>query len=366
MDGIPPTTTFVANLFEAMITDEGWSATATLIAAEMGVDQAAIVVNRSSATPDVSVTSDILDIIAVYDARYQALDPWAARRKILPPNRIMLANEILSENLLVRTEFYNDYARPIGMLRPMTADIISAGGHYIEVGAEQPFATRRFEPEDKARLGGMLPFVARAVDLRQRLKAAKLRETLAGVSLVDAWAIPSLVCTRAAEVVTANQAAEQLASRGVLGWRDGGLGLAAANAMLTPQVRRMIAAAADGGAGGALHVADHHADGRYMILVSPVPPSMDRGPGFALVTISHSAGRHFDRPALIAMFGLSPAQADLALGLYDGLSLEAYAAKRGVKISTLKTQLMQLFSRLGVKSQKDLVAAIGRLPPVNI
>lgn len=358
-----PDPNFVADIFDTVVSDDGWARSASVVAAALGVDQAAIVVNRSSALPDVSVTPDIIEFIGRYEVRYQGLDPWAERRRLIRPRGAVLANELFPEEQLVKTEFYNDYARQIGMFRPMTTDVITPAGHEVEIGAEQPFSRTHFGETDKARLDAITPYVARAVDVRQALRVSEAQRSL-GASLVDALLLPTIVCDQTGRISLSNEGAEDLARCGFLSRKNGVLRLPLQSAGLAVQAQRMIASAASGGPGGTFHVRDAD-DTLYMVIISPVPPSFDHGPAFALITVSRSIDRAFDPEMLRLLFNLSPAQLDLAIGLYDGLSIEEYAVKRNVKVSTLRTQLAQLFERMGVNSQKDIVGLIGRLPHVR-
>lgn len=355
---------FVADMFEAALSDEGWRNAASLVARALGVNQAAIVVNRHGGMPDVSVTASILEFKDRYDLRYQQLDPWAERRRLLKVRGVFLASEIFPEEQLVKTEFYNDYARHIGMFRPMTADLVTQAGHTLEIGAEQPFSRLRFEAPDKARLDVLAPYIARAVDLRQSLRLARLNEALGG-SLLETWAMPAVVCDGEGRILIANAGAEALERSGFFGLAGGQLRLPALHPALVARARAMIAGAGTTGLGGAFSVRDPRTNTLRMVLVSPLPASLAEGRSLVLVTVGDSSSRPVAPATLRAMFNLSPAQVELALALYDGVSLEEYALRRNVRISTLRTQLSQLFERVGVKSQKDLVAVLARIPQIG-
>jgi DNA-binding CsgD family transcriptional regulator len=77
-----------------------------------------------------------------------------------------------------------------------------------------------------------------------------------------------------------------------------------------------------------------------------------------------------DRPAftettLSALFRLSPAQASIALALHRGQTPEEIAIERGVKISTLRSHLAEIFARTGAENQRDLIRLLGLLPPLR-
>jgi DNA-binding CsgD family transcriptional regulator len=59
-----------------------------------------------------------------------------------------------------------------------------------------------------------------------------------------------------------------------------------------------------------------------------------------------------------AALGLTAAEANLAAALCEGLSLSAYAEREGLKITTVRWHLQNIFNRTGMRSQPDLVSMV--------
>ena len=68
---------------------------------------------------------------------------------------------------------------------------------------------------------------------------------------------------------------------------------------------------------------------------------------------------------LIALFGLSPAEARLARALCHGETLEEYAEAQSVKLPTVKTQLRAVFAKTQTDRQVVLVSLISSIPPLR-
>ena len=105
-----------------------------------------------------------------------------------------------------------------------------------------------------------------------------------------------------------------------------------------------------------------------LVLVTPLPNQLHghAGVGHALVSLRSTQDcPSFQKAELEALFALSPTQAAVALDLYGGKSPEQIASERGVRISTLRTHLAEIFARTGAESQRDLVRLIGLMPPVR-
>ena len=65
-----------------------------------------------------------------------------------------------------------------------------------------------------------------------------------------------------------------------------------------------------------------------------------------------------DRPALMETFRITPREADVAVLLARGLSLEAIAADLGLRVGTVRYNLKRVFDKLGVHNQAAVVALI--------
>lgn len=59
------------------------------------------------------------------------------------------------------------------------------------------------------------------------------------------------------------------------------------------------------------------------------------------------------------LYGVTAAEARLALALYEGATIDAAAQRFGVSKLTVRTQLKSLFSRMGLHSQSQLVRELG-------
>jgi DNA-binding CsgD family transcriptional regulator len=108
---------------------------------------------------------------------------------------------------------------------------------------------------------------------------------------------------------------------------------------------------------------------RYTILLQP---SRGRGAGdsnapHAIVCLIFPLGRRRIASArqLIALFGLSPAEARLARALCHGETLEEYAEAQSVKLPTVKTQLRAVFAKTQTDRQVALVSLISSIPPLR-
>ena len=103
------------------------------------------------------------------------------------------------------------------------------------------------------------------------------------------------------------------------------------------------------------------------LIVTPFPPELREfasiATAHALVTITElaprpaPAGRH-----VTELFGLSKAEAELAIALLEGKHVEEIALERHVALSTVRSQLRSILRKTGLHRQGELVQLLGQLP----
>ena len=68
---------------------------------------------------------------------------------------------------------------------------------------------------------------------------------------------------------------------------------------------------------------------------------------------------------LAQLFGLTAAEARLALALLAGRSLAEFGAERRVTNNTLRTQLAKVLRKTDTANQRGLMRLLGLLPPLR-
>ncbi len=265
---------FLADLYEAALDPDGLARIPALVRAFYGADSAGLWIMEDGQITAIELSAHMYETQAPYLAHFGKLDPWnegILRR----PGEVVLGCESLPERDLVKTEFYNDFARPFGFLRPIGAMMQLSPNSLASLGVHELATKHLFEEKDKRPLQHMLPHVQRALQLhlrrRQEGQAAGL-----GLDAFEVLSLGIVVCDAASEVVYANAAAEALAR--------GGLGLVLgrnrkASALVPAEAAKLgalIHAAGHGRDSGAIRLTDRDARTALLVLVAPlageVPP----------------------------------------------------------------------------------------------
>ena len=75
--------------------------------------------------------------------------------------------------------------------------------------------------------------------------------------------------------------------------------------------------------------------------------------------------KRISQASLRSRFVLTPAEAQIALGIAEGKTLAAIAEMRNVAVSTARDQLKSVFAKTGTHRQAELVAFAGRAAPAH-
>jgi DNA-binding NarL/FixJ family response regulator len=352
----------IADLYEAAIDPDGLARMPNLVRSAMGVDTSGVWVVDGNRITDMALTPDLFDSQKPYLEHFYKLDPWRPSGR----EKVVLGCEAISEPQLLKTEFYNDFARRFGLFRPLGALTQLRPGVFASFAIHQPGTQYLFEESDKRSFAAVLPHLRRAMQLwlRCRTEQAKANWT----SALDQFAFGVVVCDGSGRLVHANPAAETLArsDTGIV-LSGAGKGVRAFLAREANELAALIHNAARGGGGGAMRLTGREGIMSLVVLVAPLPAKLHRKgePGHVLVAMrAPEEGSAPSAATLITLFRLSPAQAALALALYEGNTFEEFAAARGVKVSTLRTHFAEILARTGAKSLRDLVRLLGTLPPL--
>ena len=80
--------------------------------------------------------------------------------------------------------------------------------------------------------------------------------------------------------------------------------------------------------------------------------------GVALILIDPSQAPMLSVGHVTSLFGLTPAEAQLAVALSQGVSLNAYADRRGISVGTVRIQMKRIREKTDSRRQADLVGKL--------
>jgi PAS domain-containing protein/DNA-binding CsgD family transcriptional regulator len=305
---------------------------------------------------------------SAFDTRRQALER-------VPVGKVASYGLEFEEGRFRKSEFFNDFLVPHGVPYVAGSRLLHTAGQSAVIAVLRNFRQGPFGHPENATLDRLVPHLQRAARLHLRMRELRLQnQTIQaaldrlpfGVVIADATGRALIVNRAAAEMAAAND--------GLL-LRDGRL--AAARTEETAALTRHIAEAVrtagrrEGEAGGSLRISRPSGRQPFALLIAPLSPDValasahQEPAALILITDLERQPKVLGR-RLVELFGLSPAEACLAVALAAGKRLEDVAEERGVRMPTLRTQLRAILDKTGTRRQTDLMRLIVGLPAVRM
>jgi DNA-binding CsgD family transcriptional regulator len=309
--------------------------------------------------------------------RHYGWNPWTLAMTKIPFGKAVAVNSLLERGTISKTAFYADVLEPQGIVETLNIShrAMTQGGGIGGLGFS--LSTRGADRADESvrRLQRLSPHLCRAVDAT--LKLGQLADgTRQLARVLQLMPNPALLLDGKGRITLANPAAESLlrTGDGLALDHDGGLRLAATlpveTAALSRALAEALAVASGTGAelGGPLRLSRPSGAAPLLVLPVPLPP-----PAFALwemleqarvlvLIVDPTAQSRTTAAAIQTTFGLTAAEARVAVLIGSGLSGPQTAAMLGISPSTVKTHLKRCFEKTGVHSQVGLARILGALP----
>ncbi|MGP1357293.1 helix-turn-helix transcriptional regulator [Roseicyclus sp.] len=296
-----------------------------------------------------------------YDTHFLGENVWIRELEKLPRDRTH--DDRAEPPGFEASAYYNEWVRPQGLRHAMGAILEREATWLVHIGFLRAPSVGCFDPGEIRLLDRLLPHLRRTLDVSQRLRRAEGAEALAA-ELLDRLPVAALIVDRGCRVRELNAAAERfLAARREL--RSGPSGLDAWTPGAGSALRRLIRAACTLDAAAtfagpmAVRLPRRDEDGPpFLVEVLPLRAADALGgpARHCLVTVTDPARALAGGvPHLRRLWDLTPTEAELALALANGRTVEAFAAARGITPGTVRWHLKNAEAKMGVGSVAALV-----------
>jgi DNA-binding CsgD family transcriptional regulator len=355
----------VAQLYEGVLDPALWPSALQAVTDLMKADHAIALVQRSDSrnVEFVSATRVDKQRLNVFTS---AMEQGMAEQFFVGmPTRSVLSSTILLPDL-PRSDFYQDIIRPMNghhaafFFSPLTQ--FSVGSCVIC----RPPQMGDYDLPELQCMRLLAPHIESVLRLRQRLEQAEA-EVRQSLSVLNHMDIGVILLDRTGLTHFVNRYAETLLQE-----RDGlsydRMGLNAATAGATRQLRQLITMAAQPekyAKEASLRVCLPRPSMRRPLVLRAVPLSRTAAEAFGSAAAEvivfihdpHRAG-HMDEPILIAAFGLTEREADVAALLAQGCDLAMIAEVLAISIGTVRSHLKHVFSKTGTSRQGELIRLV--------
>jgi DNA-binding CsgD family transcriptional regulator len=308
-----------------------------------------------------------------YYKRYAPLNPYVKNNLAVlseppaPRMRTIVDTQLLPKEDLLRTEYYNDFARPYGI---HTTIMIGLAFRDMKVGTLNIMRPPGSEDYDQAEVDlakALQPHLIRAFTFALEIERLRAQET-AWWAALEKSETAFVLADANGTIRCSNRGAERLLARQDALCSDRGK-VAAPGADATRQLLSMIARATSpevtARKGGAMVLPCRSgARGCYLSAV-PVDPSKSalfNPERLALLRITDpDAELPVNTLHLRDLFGLSHAEARIAMKLLADRDPAQIAAELGQKISTVRFHLQNIFRKTQITRQSELIRLLMRV-----
>lgn len=290
-------------------------------------------------------------------------DVWQdqAKLKLLNGGASDLAEHV-SDDQYRRSRFYDDMIRQFGddTGRCLGAALGLKDGALMTIGLHRAFRDHAFGQSQLGAANAILPHLARVVEAQRRFDAVN-RDRAAWEAALTAMPQAALVCEPGGKVMLINNAARAIVDRSDgLALVQGRLEPSAPSARARFQQSLRSALARIDQCGGALIAERHNGARAYRIVCLPFEIM---GRTHALVLIDDPDRAKPGRTEVMrSLYGLTTAEAEVALLIGAGERIESIAERRSVSIATVKSQLQRAYQKTDVNKATQLARLIAELP----
>jgi DNA-binding CsgD family transcriptional regulator len=294
-----------------------------------------------------------------YHSHFGSVDVWAAQGPYKPTGHVCASESLCPSQDLVRTEFYNDFTRPINIKHGMFGVVANQGDAFTSVSVFRDPDAGEFLDDQLQLLALLVPHIQRAFGIHFRL--ATLSGRSVGIeSALNKLQFGIVFIDSAQSVLLMNERALQCIRLGD-GLRLRGNKLSFVTPSENNRFESVLAAATKtGGAGGfgagGTMLALRRSGRPLCITVAPLRSSPLASEAAAVVFIADPDGNiELPMDLLRRSYKLTQAESRLALLLVEGNSVKDAASALQVTLNTAKTQLKGIFVKTGIKRQAELV-----------
>jgi DNA-binding CsgD family transcriptional regulator len=308
---------------------------------------------------------DFIDHFAACNPLNNVKDPVSFARGWTP--KIVTDEDLLPKDDLILTEYYNDYMRPHGTHAVMMVRLAIQGRTAAVLNMARTYRNGSFGPGEVAQIAHFHPHLLRAFALgRQVADQRRLNDEL--TESLDFSPHALILLDASGRVRHANKSAQRLLASGYgLGLYGGSLRIASPAA--SARLQALIAAASCPDAasrrGGSMALARPDHRWPLSITVAPIKPEtipLLGGAGSVLISIADPEARvALPVERLRELFGLTAAEARLALWLLQGETLYAACDRYDVSRNTVRGQLASIFAKTETSRQSELVTLLTRI-----
>jgi DNA-binding CsgD family transcriptional regulator/PAS domain-containing protein len=306
---------------------------------------------------------------------YHLIDPRAALGMSLPVGQLVSCHRHFDEQFVAQDRFYQEFLIPYGGRYSSGMKAHEDDEQVVIWGVHRPLGAQPLDDAEEALLGRLGLQLQHAVSLFLAQRKTGQPASV-GMALLRRMPQPMLLLDDTRRIVFCNAPARRLLDAGDVLTDRGGLLSGpelADDAQLLIALRTLGLSArsylGNGPASDKVFLRLQNGSGvRWGVYLYAMRPDHTMGAfgpqGLALVMLHDPQSlSKLDPFVVAATWGLTPAEAKVAVALHQGQSAADIASAHGVSQTTIRTQIQLAMEKLGVSRQAELVGMLATLPP---
>ncbi|MBR0869834.1 helix-turn-helix transcriptional regulator [Bradyrhizobium tropiciagri] len=297
-------------------------------------------------------------------------NPWSAYMERQPVGRLVSSDQAIEVAELRKSAFYDEVLRPQGiahngMMALAAKEDFRAAFNMCRSERDGPH-----DDEEQRLLEWLSPHLCRSVTLGFRIDGY-LAMQHAAFDVLERLSDGVIVLDRRLRVSFANAAARRFAAEGLLRLQQA---VATYSISHSQRLAELMRSAQQGSAGGTMSL-PHNADGRLLTILATSVRSKDLGrlsdagvkdAAVLLFVIDPAARRAIPLAQLMDAYGLTQAEARVALAASSGNTIVETAQLLKLSPNTIKTHLRRVFAKTATARQAELAGLIAAVGSVRI
>ncbi|HEY3456992.1 MAG TPA: helix-turn-helix transcriptional regulator [Bryobacteraceae bacterium] len=352
----------VAPIYEAATDPAHWPDILHQFANEVGGTTTGFLVHDAPARLNNSVSAVINvdpSLKSEYDAYYHSVNLHARKISTTEFETVSSSQNYIAESELLQSEYYNDFLKRYELFHLLAGFVAGDAKQSISMYSFRSLRAGPFSNESFQLLQLLIPHFQNAAKLHSRLGAMhagieSLNTLSAAVFAVNVEGQILHMNDSACRIVEANDGLTAPLAK-IMTWSRG------EHIELLAAIHNASRAAMGNGlkAEGTLSI--HRPSGKrpYAVRVRPIRSSRLLGgtqtSGAVVFIVDPESADQVDPDVFIRSFGLTQAEAKVAIILMNGKSLEECAAELKISMNTARTHLKRTLSKTGTQRQAELV-----------
>ncbi len=353
----------IDGIYDAAIANDGWSELLCDIADRCGLENAALVVHDPHANFS-SVLTPRADpaVIRDYGEYWWQHDLTAQATANAPVGKITSLHDTGRDRFL-NSSFYNDFWCRSGLgAERLASNLLAKDGAFASIVLHASHRRDEIDDQSLRAFAILAPHLVRAISISSRLQRLEI-ENAAGLVRAGSKGTGVIVVDAKMRLIHADTTGEDLLQAGTA------IGLAGNRVVLKDtasafKLAGMVEACGTRALGNGGKVSIGRGGMRKPVQIEVLPFRVHAGllqatsPVAMLLVNDPERDQQANVERLRRQFGLTRAEAALALEMMAGDGRAAAAARCGISVNTARTHLTRVFEKTGVNRQAELIRVL--------